>query len=674
VRAEEVDHRTDIFSFGAVLYEMISGQRAFKRDTETETMTAILKEDPPEFTGSALAVSPGLDRIVRRALEKSPDQRFQSAKDLAFALDAVAGGSTRVQAFAAEPRRQSRRMMAALAGVLLLAAVAVAAYFVGRQHTVEGPQFERLTFQRGYIRGARFSPDGKDVVYSALWEGRPYEAFTMRIGDRHARSLGVANAMVVGVTASGEVALLTNVRRIRSTAFMQVGTLARVPISGGGAPREILEGVWDADVSRDGRQFAIVRSPSGQQQLEYPIGKVLFKTQGYISHPRISPDGTQVAFLEHPLFGDDRGYVDVVDASARVKRLAGEFSSEQGIAWTPDGREIWFGAPAPNRGIERGVWAIAVAGPLRKVVDFPENATVSDIAQDGRLLFSHESLSSGEFVASPPNGPEHDVSVLGYATWGTLSDDGKSMAFSEAGNATDKDYLVFVRRLDGSQAVEIGEGLALGITPDGRNVVALVPSQPTKMRVLPTGAGESRTVDIAPVQLDAHAVSWMPDGKEFVFLGHQGDDRPSAWRMSLDGGPPKRITKYEGGEFWNRVSPDGRSLLQAKGTGLDAQGSSGIVDIGSGTRRPAPLQDGDQPLSWDLDGRHAFIAQQQADAEATIYRVDLSTGTREVWKRIQPTDPAGLVALGRFFVTPSGNAYAYSATRFLSSLYVLSQR
>jgi hypothetical protein len=190
--------------------------------------------------------------------------------------------------------------------------------------------------------------------------------------------------------------------------------------------------------------------------------------------------------------------------------------------------------------------------------------------------------------------------------------------------------------------------------------------------VLPTGAGEPRTIDTSPVAVDAHFLSWMPGGREFVFLGHRGDERPSAYRMSLDGGPARRVTNYTGGEFWNRVSPDGRSLLQAPGVGLDAQGSSGIVDIASGQRRPLSLHDGDQPISWDRDGRHAFVAQQ-GDNDATIYRVDLTTGSRDVWKHIQPSDPAGVLSVGRFFVTPSGNAYGYSATRFLSSLYIYSQ-
>jgi eukaryotic-like serine/threonine-protein kinase len=668
VRGGNVDHRTDIFSFGAVVYELVSGQRAFRRDTAAETMAAILKEDPPDLADVGTPIPVGIERIVRRALEKSPDERFQSAKDLAFALDAVGGTST---VSAIRPERVGRRVVpiAVAVAALAIAAAGVTGYVTGIRGAHGSPVFERLTFQRGYIKGARFTPDGRNIVYSAMWEGRPYEVFTARIGDHTARSLDLHNAMVVGVSIAGDVAVLTNVRRIRSTNFMQVGTLARMPL-GGGAPRELLEGVWDADISRDGKQFAVVRTPAGMHQLEYPIGKVVFKTNGYISHPRISPDGRQVAFQEHPLWGDDRGYVALVDPAGNVKRLTDQVDSEQGLVWSIDGREIWYGASG-SHSPRRAVLAVTPGGTRRTIAHVPGDVAVCDIADDGRLLFSHETVGAAQVVASPGTA-ERDVSVLGFGMWGALSDDGRTLAFSEEGPVGGGGYLVFVRRLDGSPAIEIGEGTTLGITPDGKAVVALVPGQPTTLRVLPTGAGETRTFDVAPVQVDAYFISWMPDAKEFVFLGHEGDARPRAYRVALAGGPARLVTRQAGAEFWNKVSPDGRFLLQAPGVGMELQGRGAIVDLTNGQARELQLADGDQPIAWDQDGRHVFVAQER-DAAATIYRLDLSTSKREIWKEIRPADPAGLLSIGRFYVTPSGNAYAYGATRYLSALYTYSK-
>jgi Tol biopolymer transport system component len=451
-----------------------------------------LKEEPPEFGETATPIPGGVERITRRCLEKSPEQRFQSAKDLAFALEALSGTSQAAAAQAARAAR-SKPWAAVIVVIALIAALSVA-YFAGMRRAGRPGSFERLTFQRGYIRGARFAPDGQDVIYSAAWEGRPYEVFRARIGDHNARSLDLKNAMVVGVSAAGDVAVLTNVQRIRTTNGMQVGTLARAP-AGGGAAREILEGVWDADISRDGKQFAVVRKPGGPHQLEYPIGKVLLRTNGYISHPRISPDGKSVAFLDHPLFGDTRGYVAVVDTNGGVKRLTAEAQGEEGLAWSPDGAEIWYSATESTLTQERVVFAVTPNGKSRKILQVPGDTAVWDIATDGRLLFSHESIGNAQLVASPASAPERNVSVLGYGTYGAISADGKAVAFTEEGHGVPDDYLVFFRRLDGSGAVELGEGGTIGMTPDGKYVIALLPSQATKLRILPTGAGEAQTCD-----------------------------------------------------------------------------------------------------------------------------------------------------------------------------------
>jgi serine/threonine protein kinase len=670
VRGDVVDHRTDIFSLGAVLYEMLSGRRAFKRDTAAETMTAILKEEPPESAETSTPIPPGVERIMRRCLEKSPEQRFQSAKDLAFALEALSGTS---QTAVPQPSRAAprRKLWAAISIALSLIALSALAYFAGLRHTSSPARFERLTFQRGYIRGARFTPDGQNVIYSAAWEGRPYEVFTSHVGDRSARSLELKDAIVVGVSAAGDLAVLTRVRRIRESNWMQVGTLARAPASSGAA-REILEDVYDADISQDGRQFAVIHN-RGPQQLEYPIGKVLFQTNGYISHPRISPDGSLVAFLDHPLFGDDRGYVALVDANGKVKQLTKEFPAAEGLAWSPDGHEIWYGATREHSfSQERAVFSVTKEAKSRKIFEVPGDVTIWDSSPDGRLLFTHEIVGSAQLVASPAAASEINVSVLGYGMYGSISSDGKSVAFTEAGHGTPDDYSVFYRRLDGSAAIEIGEGTAIGMTPDAKHVVALVPSQPTKLRVLPTGAGEAHTFDLAPVQVDRGFLSWLPGAKEFVFLGHEGVEPPRAYRISLAGGSARPLTRQKGAHFWNRISPDGKSVLEESRVGADS-GQNVIVDLATGKARQAPLLEGEAPVDWDQDGRHIFVAREVVDG-ATISRVDTFTGQREIWKQIRPTDPAGILSIGHFYITPSGNAYAYSAGRVLSSLYVYLQR
>lgn len=673
VRGETADSRSDIFSFGAVLYEALSGRRAFHRDSSVETMSAILKEDVPEIGTETVPVAPAIDRIVRRCLEKEPEQRFQSAKDLAFALEAVSGSSAATSSTRMAVRKRNWWLPFAVGMATI--AIAAAAYFAGTRRATEPPSLMRLTFQYGYIKGARFTSDGQNVVYSAMWEGRPYEVFSMRIGDHTARPLQLKNAMVLGVAATGDIALLTNVRRIRTTNWMQVGTLARAPASGETA-RELLDNVWDADISRDGQQFAVVRTLNGPHQLEYPIGHVLYKTNGYISDPRISPDGKLVAFMEHPIFGDNRGYVAVADANGNTRRLSGENAGEQGLAWSPDGREIWYGASSPSlHSQEQVIFAVSLSGKTRKVLQIPNNATIDDIAPDGRMLFCSETQNSEQMVASPADAPPRDVSALGYGMDGVLSADGKSIAFTESGPGTGNDYLVYFRKLDESAAIEIGEGSSLGLTADAKYVVAMIPSEPTKFRILPTGAGEVRTFDVAPVNIDHYFISWLPGAKEFSFLGHEGTNPPHAYRVALDGGPARPLTQQSGAHFWNRVAPDGKYLLQGPGVALLGTTSNWgdvpmeLVDLASGEVRRAALQSEDEPIEWSQDNRHVYVLRE-SETEATLLRVDVFSGQRQLWKQVRPSDPAGLLSLSRFYVNASGNAYTYGASRVLSVLYV----
>jgi eukaryotic-like serine/threonine-protein kinase len=671
VRGLPVDHRSDLFALGAVLYEMLSGQRAFQRGSAVETMTAILNDDPPELTTPQRQVSPALDRIVRRCLEKEPEQRFQSAKDLGFALEALSGSSQASAVQTATIRRGAGwRVAAALAALVL---VAIAAYMAGRG-SAAGHQgrFERLTFRRGYIKGARFAPDGQNVIYSAQWEGRPSEVFTLPIGSRSGRALDLKNAMLASVSAAGDLAVLLNVHRVADTRLMQRGTLARAPASGGSA-REILDDVWEADISRDGKQFAVVRKPGGPHQLEYPVGRVLYRTNGYISHPRISPDGKQVAFLAHPLFADDRGYVALADEQGHVRRLTPESASVDGLAWRADGRELWYASSESGRqSQDRFVFAVTLDGKARKIFEVPGDSTVWDVAPDGRLLVSHENLSGTQMVATSREGPERDVSVLGLAARGVLCDECKSVAFTESGAGTPADYLVYYRRLDGSPAVELGEGNVLGMSPDGKLVIASIPSQPTKIRILPTGAGEARMFDVAPVQVDSDFLSWMPGGREFVFLGHEGEAAPTAYRFTLDSGKFRRLIDDQAAHFWNRISPDGRWSLE--GIGVEgAWGRNALVDLQTGKAQPSPIGAGaaEYIARWDKDGRHIYTARL-GDDSATLFRVDAFTGERKIWKEIRLADPSGVQGLHGFYVTPSGDAYTYYMIRVLSDLYIYS--
>ena len=343
VKGKPADARSDIFSFGAILYEMLSGQRAFHGDSAAETMSAILREDPPDLSVTNQSISPGLERIVRHCIEKSPEQRFHSAHDVAFALEALSGlSASGLQPAPASSAGRKRRLLPAAVAVLL-AATAAAAYVVGRR-AASGPggaSFQQLTFRQQTIFNARFAPDGRTIVYSAALQGNTPELFTVRPEFPEAKPLGLRGVHLLSVSSRGELALLTGARYIAHNVYQ--GTLARMPLEGG-APRDVLENVREADWSPDGSSLAVIREVGGKDRLEFPIGKVLCETGGYLSDLRFSPRGDRIAFFEHPVKWDDRGLVAVVDLQGKKTVLADGFWGEEGLAWSSDGQEVLFSA------------------------------------------------------------------------------------------------------------------------------------------------------------------------------------------------------------------------------------------------------------------------------------------------------------------------------------------
>jgi len=403
VRGTKVDHRTDIFALGAVLFEMLTGRRAFQRDTSAETMTAILKDDVPEISSTGHQVPPPVDRIVRRCLEKNPDERLQAARDVAIALEAVSGTDlTPLPGALAAPHKSWRRL--ATAALLLSAGIGVGFVVAAMRKPAETPRdlprFMQLTFRRGDIRAARFAPDGQSIIYSARWDGEPGRIYPVHLDRPRAVAASLADATLLAVSRTGDLAISLHSRR--ENLFLERGTLAQIPLIGG-APRELLENVTHADFASDGR-LSVVRADGGRMRLEFPIGTALYETAGWISSQRISPDGKRIAFLEHPLHDDDRGWPAVVEVATRAKRnLLPEFDSISGIAWSSNGQDVCFASTNTIRcaSIEKPDARVVVRGSQRLVLD--------DIAKDGRML-AETYNPGGTLVTGEVGGREGDLS------------------------------------------------------------------------------------------------------------------------------------------------------------------------------------------------------------------------------------------------------------------------
>ena len=658
VRGRQTDHLSDIFSFGAVLYEMATGRRAFQRDTGAETMTAILKEEPPEFSESGVKVPPGLERLVAHCLEKSPQERFQSARDIAFDLQSLSSATTPTERRRAIPERRSRWMLAAAVGALL-AYSAFLFWLGGRGAAKAPPTFRQLTFRRGSIPSARFAPDGQSAIYSAAWGDAPYEIFGVRVDAPESTSLGLKKAILMA-TRPGEIALLQEPQESRP------GILAIAPIAGG-PPRPVLEDVLNADWLPDGSKFLIDRWTQGKEQIEFPAGKALYATTGSFGNPRLSPRGDRAAMIEAPVVGDNRGYVVTVDLAGKANRISGPWSDISGLAWSPDGTEVWF--TATQSGLNRALWAVSLSGRERLLLRAPGRLMIHDVFRDGRALLSQERFVGEMRGQAPGDSRERDYSWLDMSDPADVSNDGQFVVFTEWGNGGGEKYSVFLRKTDGSAPVRLGEGWAMGLSPDGKWVLALTAEMTAKLILIPTGAGTRRELPRGSIAV-YHSARWFPDGKHVVILGSEKDRPVQVFVQSIDSGAPRAISSktLEG----TLVSPDGKWILAFPS---EPGALWSLYPIDGGESRPIPglgLNFG--PVQWSSDGKELFVAESSAFFRVTslkVWRLTVETGEKRLWRTLGADDPSGVVTMRSVKMTPDGNVYFYRLSRSLSDLYVV---
>jgi Tol biopolymer transport system component len=664
VRGIAVDPRSDIFSFGAILYEMLSGKRAFHGETTADTMSAILKEDPTDLSETGRNVSPALERIVQHCLEKNPESRFHSASDIAFDLEHLSGlsGSTsRIAAAGASASPGRRKILLAFAGLALVAALLALGWRIGHgSGSAPQAQYQQITFRTGSIGNARFTPDGS-VVYSASWDGGEDQLYMSRIDDPGARELALKNAELLAISKSGELAIRLN--SIRYGGYARTGTLARVPLSGG-TPREVLENVQDADWSTNSDALAVVRyTPENSHwRLEYPIGKVLFDSINWISNPKISPDGKWIAFADHENpGGDDEGSVALIlaDGSGKEKILSSGWESMQGILWSPSGDEIWF--TASNSGAALNPMAVTVSGKLRPITNVPGGIWLEDLRNGTALVITHQQRIGIRGLA-PGGKEEHELGWFGWSIVRDISRDGNKIIFEEEGNGGGANYTVFLRDTNGSPPARIGEGDAEAISPDSKWVITRA-AKGGPLTLVPTGAGETRTLTHDAVSYGA--VRFLPDGKQMVASGIEAGHGRRDYLIDASTGDSKPITPE--GISGVRPSPDGRNLAVR---GPD--GKLGIWPLdGNGLRSIPGIDPKYYAVAWTPDGASLYVASNRPEQTAKVYKVNITTGKTELWKAFGGGAGAGVTETGAPMFSSDGASYAYVYVRILSEAYVV---
>jgi serine/threonine protein kinase len=688
LRGKDLDGRTDLFSFGVVLYEMATGVLPFRGETSAVITEAILNRAPSPPTRLNPELPAKLEEIIAKSLEKDRDLRCQSAAELradlkrlkrsidssrspVIAEAAQPGSSSSVATVPlaqAPPSRKGKWLYAVIAAVLLAAGLGLyAGKLFFTPPPVQPPLYRQLTFRRGSIRSARFAPDGQTILYSAAWQGGPVDVFTARPEAPEARSMGLSRTQLASVSSASEMAVLLNSKAIGT--WVNMGTLARAPLVGG-APREVLERVQWADWNADGSNLAVVRDFGGRNRLEYPIGHPLYETGGWIGHPRFSPKGDEIAFIDHPVQGDDSGSLAVVDLAGHKKTLSGEWYTIQGLAWSPDGKEIWF--TASKSGVDRTLEAVTLDGKERMVLRLPGAIMIFDIFKDGRVLLMRASWRRELVGIVDGESKQRDLSWLDYTYPADLSADGKTLLFDEEGGGGSLDYsksgglsyAVYIRKTDGSPAVLLGEGGAISLSPDGSRVVAQTQTSPSQFILLTTGAGEPK--DLTRDNINHSWAHWFPDGKRVLFSGNEPGKGVKLYVMDISTGRSQAITGegVNGTQF--EISPDSNWVA---GIGPDEKGY--LYPVAGGDPKLIPgFNSGEQPITFSSDGRSLYV-YQPGELPASVYRLDLQTGKRTLWKQIIPSDPAGVETIGPILMTPDAKTCVFGYHRMLADLYLV---
>ncbi len=650
-----VDSRSDVFSFGSVLYEMATGQRAFAGGSKLSSLSAVLYKDPQPASKAGADIPPELDRIIGRCLKKDPERRWQTMADVKVALEELREEMDSSHFALPGPHPPPRHAprprlwtgLGLLAGILLGLGLRIS-YERRYAPPPEPPSYRRLTFRRGDVTSAKFAP-GDAVVYSAEWDGAPSTLFSAQPGNREAQPLALPSARVLAISPSGEMAILLGGE--------DVGTLARVPF-GGGAPREVLEGVSGADWGPDGESLSVVRAVGGKFRLEYPIGTVLYETEKRPPMmPRVSADGKLVAFFDFDVEVGDYALC-VVGANHPKQVLSRGWRAIGALNWSPDNREVWFSGGQP--GGDPALYAVTLSGAQRLVSQTGGIIVMQDVARDGRVLLTTVNSRLGIHYLPPNGAAQRDLAWLDSSLMYDLSSDAQSIVFVELSSGQGRNSAIYLRKTDGSPAIQLGSGNRPSLSPDGKWVACIHHEAGTSsLMLLPTGAGESRFPKIEGMHFDG--VEWFPDNKRILFTGNETGHATRTWMYDLETNQSTPLTPE--GTRGTRVSPDGKWFITIDPHKLL------LSPVGGGESRTIADLQGESVVRWSGDGRYLFL-QQRGATSITINRFDVTTHRKEPWLVVKVPEP-GAQFLGPLALSADGKACATTFQRDLANLFLV---
>jgi Tol biopolymer transport system component len=615
VRGQSVDGRSDIFSLGTVMYEMLAGEHPFRGDSPADTMSAILREDPHELTSLSPSVPPGLDRVIRHCLEKNPEQRFQSARDLAFQLDVLSSGSgTSPTALEHERPFPTRRVLGVLGALVLIGAGLAAGWLVTtwlRQARGEQPRFAQLTHDAGIEMEPSIAPDGETFAFTR-GGGAASDIHFQRVNGRNA-----INLTRRCTAADSQPAFSPDGSQIAYRSECDGGGIFVMGATGESSRRISATG-FNPSWSPDGKQIvaateSVNYTPTSRGTtselwlIDVAKGsrKMLLERDGV--QPKWSPNGYRVAYWG--IVGEsaqrDLWTIDpnAAEPAKTVVRLTNDPAVDWSPVWSADGRYLYFGS---DRSGANNLWRIAIDEKSGKARGEPEAVTLParfsghySFAKNGaRMLYSELDLT--ESMLSVPFDP-----VVGQTT----GEPKPVMAGS---------FLVF----------------SSAVSPDGKQVALTSRGGQEDLFVVEVATGEIRQLTDDPAR--DRGATWSPDGSKIYFYSQRDADRYEVFRINADGSGLERVARQGQSGWYPSVSPDGSKLaffnyeysylLDLTKPGADVEALPAALQ-GSRPAMNAWSPDGTL-LAGELRGRPGIVVYSLPER---TYRPVTSTGARPIF-------------------------------------------